>query len=144
MKLPWPTQPYCRLAQGFAYLVAIMDWYSRFVITWELSSTLDTDFCITALTAALTQQRCEVMNTDQGAQFTSGRWINLLKQHHISISMDGKGRYLDNIFVERLWRSVKCEVFTYMILKRLNNYVMDYKTILNIIILSDLINRLTT
>jgi len=100
---------YCRLKQGFAYLVAIMDWYSRYVIEWELSSTLDADFCVAALKRALEKGRCDIFNTDQGSQFTSSLWIDELTKHHITISMDGKGRYLDNIFVERLWRSVKCE-----------------------------------
>lgn len=100
---------YCRLKQGFAYLVAIMDWYSRYVIEWELSATLDAQFCVAALRRALNQNRCDIFNTDQGSQFTSSLWIEELSKHHITISMDGKGRYLDNIFVERLWRSVKCE-----------------------------------
>jgi putative transposase len=110
---------YCRLKQGFAYLVAIMDWHSRYVIEWELSSTLDTDFCVTALKRTLQKGRCEIFNTDQGSQFTSSFWIDELTKHHITISMDGKGRYLDNIFVERLWRSVKCECI----------YIHDFQSI---------------
>jgi putative transposase len=100
---------YCRLLQGHAYLMVVMDWYSRYVIEWELSTSLEAEFCVRALKRALENNRCEIFNTDQGAQFTSAAWINALKGKHISISMDGRGRYLDNVFVERLWRSVKQE-----------------------------------
>jgi putative transposase len=100
---------YVRMKGGHVYLLAIMDWYSRYVIQWALSPTLEAEFCVEALKNALLQVRCEIFNTDQGAQFTSNGWINTLKAHKISISMDGRGRYLDNIFIERLWRSVKQE-----------------------------------
>ena len=100
---------YIRLHSGHVYLMAIMDWHSRYVIDWKLSISLEADFCVATLKRALATSRCEIFNTDQGSQFTSDEWINTLKAHHISISMDGRGRYLDNIFVERLWRSVKCE-----------------------------------
>ena len=100
---------YIRLRRGFAYLVAIMDWYSRYVISWELSFTLETDFCLTALNRALTGKAPEFFNTDQGCQFTSEAFTGTLKDSGIQISMDGRGRTFDNIMIERLWRSVKYE-----------------------------------
>lgn len=100
---------YIRLQRGFVYLTAIIDWYSRFVLDWQLSISLEADFCIEVLTRVLAQTRCDIFNTDQGAQFTSNDFIDVLKEHEISISMDGKGRWVDNVFVERLWRSVKYE-----------------------------------
>ncbi len=100
---------YIPMARGFLYLVAIMDWYSRYVVAWNLSNTLDADFCLKALEEALGKGRPEVFNTDQGSQFTSEGFTGLLEQHGTKISMDGKGRYIDNIFVERLWRTVKYE-----------------------------------
>ena len=100
---------YIRMQQGFIYLVAIMDWYSRYVLSWEISITLDTGFCIDAMKQALQFSQPEIMNTDQGVQFTSTAFIGLLEDKNIRISMDGRGRAFDNIFVERLWRSVKYE-----------------------------------
>ncbi len=100
---------YIPMARGFLYLVAIMDWYSRYVLSWRLSNTLDADFCVEALEEALSQGKPEIFNTDQGSQFTGEAFTGLLKQHGVRISMDGKGRYRDNIFVERLWRTVKYE-----------------------------------
>ena len=100
---------YIPMARGFLYLVAIMDWYSRYVLSWRLSNTLDADFCVEALEEALSQGKPEIFNTDQGSQFTGEAFTGLLKQHGVRISMDGKGRYCDNIFVERLWRTVKYE-----------------------------------
>ena len=101
---------YIPMAQGFMYLVAIMDWYSRRVLAWRLSNTLDSDFCVEALEAALTPYGPpEIFNTDQGAQFTSQAFTTVLKANAVAISMDGKGRWVDNVFVERLWRSVKYE-----------------------------------
>ena len=100
---------YIRLLNSHVYLVAIMDLCSRYVISWELSISMEVDFCITALKQALDGNCCDIFNTDQGSQFTSSAWIELLKSHHVNISMDGRGRYLDNIFIERLWRSVKQE-----------------------------------
>ena len=91
------------------YLVAIMDWYSRYVVAWSLSNTLDADFCVETLKEALGKGTPEVFNTDQGSQFTSEAFTGLLDHQRIRISMDGKGRYTDNIFVERLWRTVKYE-----------------------------------
>ena len=101
---------YIPLETGWAYLVAIMDWYSRAVLAWRLSNTLDTAFCVEALEEALRHHGPPgIFNTDQGAQFTDGDWLGVLKAHQVAISMDGKGRCLDNVFVERLWRSLKYE-----------------------------------
>jgi putative transposase len=106
----WSTDiTYIRLLSGFIYLVAIIDWYSRYVLAWEVSNTLESSFCVAALERALEHAAPEVFNSDQGAQFTSLAFTNRLKEHGIEISMDGRGRALDNIFVERLWRSVKYE-----------------------------------
>jgi putative transposase len=100
---------YVRLTSGFVYLVAIIDWFSRYVLAWEISVTLDSHFCISALERALERGQPEVFNTDQGAQFTSLAFSERLLGRQIRISMDGRGRALDNIFVERLWRTVKYE-----------------------------------
>ena len=100
---------YLPMARGFLYLVAIMDWHSRYVVAWRLSNTLEADFCVDALKEALGQGQPEVFNTDQGSQFTSLEFTRVLQDHGVKISMDGKGRYTDNIFVERLWRTVKYE-----------------------------------
>ncbi len=98
------------MARGFLYLVAVMDWYSRCVLTWQLSTTQDADFCLEALHDALDRHRApEIFNTDQGSQFTSRDWTEALKAAGIRISMDGKGRWLDHVFIERLWRSLKQE-----------------------------------
>lgn len=116
----WSTDiTYIRLRHGYAYLVAIMDWYSRSVLSWRLSNTMDTAFCIEALDEALCKYGSpEIFNSDQGAQFTSIDFINRLKSNHISISMDGRGRAMDNIFIERLWRTVKYQ----------NVYIKGYET----------------
>ena len=100
---------YIPMSKGFLYLVTIMDWYSRYVLAWRLSNTQDADFCVEDLEEALREGRPDIFNTDQGSQFTSEAFTELLKQHGVRISMDGKGRYRDNIFVERLWRTVKYE-----------------------------------
>jgi putative transposase len=101
---------YIRMEGGFMYLVAIMDWHSRQVLSWEISNTLDTAFCLKALRHALALYGApRIMNTDQGCQFTSEAWINELKDRGVQVSMDGRGRALDNVFVERLWRTVKYE-----------------------------------
>ena len=107
----WSTDiTYVRVGRGFAYLTAVIDWYSRKVLAWRLSNTMDTAFCVEALQEALaTHGRPEIFNTDQGGQFTSEAFTSVLKAREVRISMDGKGRALDNIFVERLWRSVKYE-----------------------------------
>ena len=111
-----PNQVWCAdityipMAKGFVYLVAVMDWFSRRVLSWRLSITMETDFCVEALTEALERYgRPEIFNTDQGVQFTSAAFIDELAGRGVRISMDGKGRYLDNIFIERLWRSLKYE-----------------------------------
>ena len=100
---------YLPMARGFLYLVAIMDWHSRYVVAWRLSNTLEADFCVDALKEALGQSQPEVFNTEQGSQFTSLQFTQVLQEHGVKISMDGKGRYTDNIFVERLWPTVKYE-----------------------------------
>jgi putative transposase len=107
----WGTDiTYIRLVAGFCYLVAILDWYSRKVLSWRLSNSLDTSFCVEALTAALDGGQPEYHNSDQGVQFTSDEYLSLLtSQETIKISMDGRGRCMDNIFTERLWRTVKYE-----------------------------------
>jgi len=107
----WATDiTYLRLRGGFVYLVAIMDWYSRKVLSWELSSNMESNFCVSALERALRLYPVpELFNSDQGSQFTSQGFTDVLKEHDVQISMDGKGRCMDNIFVERLWRSVKYE-----------------------------------
>jgi putative transposase len=98
------------MARGFGYLMAIMDWYSRRVLAWRLSNTLDTSFCVEALQEALSRFPVpEIFNTDQGSQFTSEDFISVLLERGIKVSMDGKGRWTDNVFVERLWRTLKYE-----------------------------------
>jgi putative transposase len=106
----WSTDiTYIRLLNGFGYLVAVLDWYSRYVLAWRLSNSLESCFCLEALEESFKGGRPEIFNTDQGVQFTSEEFTGLLKERQIRISMDSKGRALDNIFVERLWRSVKYE-----------------------------------
>ena len=101
---------YIPVRRGFLYLVAIMDWGTRKVLAWRLSNTLDASFCVEALSEAIAKYgKPEIMNTDQGSQFTGTAWITTLTDAKIKISMDGRGRYLDNIFIERLWRSLKQE-----------------------------------
>ena len=108
--LVWSTDiTYIPVSQGFLYLVAIIDWYSRYVLSWRLSNTLDVSFCIDALEEALEKGSPEVFNSDQGSQFTSKEFTERLLSEEIKISMDGRGRVFDNIFIERLWRSVKYE-----------------------------------
>lgn len=116
----WSTDiTYLRLKKGFLYLVAIIDWYSRYVLSWELSNTIDTFFCVSALEEALGITKPDIFNTDQGAQFTSNKFLRILLDQDIKISMDSKGRALDNIFVERLWRTVKYE----------DIYLKNYETV---------------
>lgn len=110
---------YIRLAHGFVYLVAILDVFSRSVLSWALSTTLEKDFCLEALRAALRTAKPEIFNTDQGAQFTSPEFTGVLESQGIRISMDGRGRVFDNIFVERLWRTVKYEEV----------YLHEYRTV---------------
>lgn len=111
-----PNQVWCAditfipMRRGFMYLFTIMDWYSRKVLSWELSNSLDTSFCLRALKRALqTYDAPEIMNTDQGCQFTSDEWITCLQESQITISMDGKGRWIDNVIIERFWRTIKYE-----------------------------------
>ena len=118
----WSTDiTYIRMRHGFVYLTAVIDWFSRYVLSYELSTTLNTGFCIDAVNMALSISKPEIFNTDQGSQFTSEAFIECLESRKITISMDGRGRALDNIFVERLWRSVKYEEV----------YIKDYETVKN-------------
>ena len=111
---------YVRMFSGWVYLVAVMDWFSRYVLSWEVSITMEDDFCVAALRRAFAGGRWpEIFNTDQGSQFTSGEFTGVLIEHGVKISMDGKGRAFDNIFSERLWRSVKVEEV----------YMRDYQTV---------------
>jgi putative transposase len=125
MAIDHPDQVWCadityiRMHHGFIYLVVVMDWFSRYVLAWELSITLDTAFCVQALERALQGSQPEIFNMDQGAQFTAADFINALEKKGIRISMDGRGRVYDNIFVERLWRTVKYEEI----------YLHDYQSV---------------
>lgn len=112
---------YIQLKRGFCYLVAIMDWFSRYVLSWRLSNTLDAAFYVECLKEALTYGSPEIFNSDQGVQFTSMAFIEILLKHQIKISMDGRGRVFDNIFVERLWRTVKYH----------NIYIMEYESMID-------------
>jgi putative transposase len=106
----WATDiTYIRLRKGFCYLVAVLDWYSRYVVSWRLSATMESGFCVEALEAALMQGTPDIFNSDQGSQFTASAFTDVLKAAGIAISMDGKSSYHDNIFTERLWRSMKYE-----------------------------------
>jgi len=109
---------YVRLLGGFVYLDAVIDWYSRYVLSWEVSTTMESEFCVSALNQSLQVAKPVIFNTDQGSQFTKCAFTGILKEREIAISMDGRGRALDNIFVERLWRSVKYE----------DVYIRDYET----------------
>lgn len=117
----WGTDiTYIRLTHGFCYLIAILDWFSRYVVGWQVSNNLENIFCVEALKNSLNKHSSpNILNTDQGSQFTSLDFIDVLKQNDVKISMDGKGRFWDNIFTERLWRSVKQE----------NVYINDYQTV---------------
>lgn len=106
----WGTDiTYIRLEKGWVYLTAILDWYSRYVVSWEISETMGSDFCIANLQSALEIALPEIHNSDQGVQFTDKKYTGMLENHKVQISMDGRGRYMDNIFTERLWRTVKYE-----------------------------------
>ena len=118
----WATDiTYIQLGRGFCYLVAVMDWFSRYVLAWRLSNTLDVSFCVECLKDALKYGTPEIFNSDQGVQFTSIAFIQALLEKKIRISMDGRGRYLDNIFIERLWRTVKYS----------NIYIMEYSSMID-------------
>ncbi|MCP4743595.1 MAG: DDE-type integrase/transposase/recombinase, partial [Actinomycetales bacterium] len=112
---------YIPLSRGFAYLVAVMDWHTRAVLSWRISNTLDTSFCLEALHEARRVAGCapEIFNTDQGCQFTSEAWIEAVESMGTKVSMDGRGRWIDNVFIERLWRSLKCE----------DIYLKDYRSV---------------
>ena len=106
----WATDiTYIRLSHGFVYLIAVMDWFSRYVLSWELSNSLDIYFCLSTLDKALSQSRPLIFNTDQGSQFTAGAFTDRLQAANVAISWNSSGSYFDNIFIERLWRSVKYE-----------------------------------
>ena len=123
-----------RLARGFVYLVAILDWYSRYVLSWELSTTLETGFCLEALGKALRMSKPEIFNSDQGVQLTSLDFTGRLEGAGIKVSMDGRGRLYDNIFVERLWRSVKYEevyLHEYLTVAEARRRLFDYFTFYN-------------
>ncbi len=116
----WSTDiTYIRMYRGWLYLVAVMDWFSRYVLSWEISITLESGFCVSALKEALSLGKPEIFNTDQGSQFTSIDFTGVLLDSGVQISMDGKGRVFDNIFIERLWRTVKVEEI----------YLRDYQTV---------------
>jgi len=125
MKIEYPNQvwatdiTYIRMNPGWLYLVAIMDWYSRYVISWELSNTMDVHFCLESLGAALAKNKPDILNSDQASQFTSRDFTEMLETAGVRISMDGRGRVYDNIFIERLWRTVKYEEV----------YLHDYESI---------------
>jgi putative transposase len=130
LEIDRPDQVWCTditfipLRRGFAYLVAIMDWHTRAVLSWKVSNTMDTSFCLEAFEEALQVAGCspEIFNTDQGCQFTSEAWIDAVEQSGARVSMDGKGRWMDNIFIERLWRSLKCE----------DIYLKDYRNLVEL------------
>ena len=132
----WSTDiTYIRLQKGFVYLVAIIDWFSRYVIDWQISTSLDADFCIETLNRALKKGSCDIFNTDQGAQFTTPRFTDILLENNIRVSMDGRGRALDNIFVERLWRSLKYEMIYLVDIRNLEEclrYIDEYFKFYNI------------
>lgn len=116
---------YIRLTRGFVFLTAVMDWHSRYVLSWEISVTMDENFCVSTLERALRRHGCpDIFNTDQGCQYTGAAFTGVLKDHKIQISMDGKGRVTDNIMVERLWRTVKYE----------DIYLKDYETVEDLIV----------
>ena len=128
--IAYPGQVWCsdityiRLKGGFVYLTVVMDWYSRYVLCWEISVTMDDSFCVSALERALRGYDApEIFNTDQGAQYTGNGFTGVLKKHEIAISMDGKGRAMDNIMVERLWRTVKYE----------DIYIRDYESVTDLV-----------
>lgn len=125
---------YLRMDKGFVYLVALIDVYSRYIVDWRLSTTLETSFCVEALTSALEKSKPRIVNTDQGCQFTSEEWVSCLKNNEIQISMTGKGRCLDNVYIERFWRSLKREKFylyEYDSIKELKKDVAEYMDFYN-------------
>jgi len=133
----WCTDiTYIPMAKGHAYLIAVMDWHTRAVLSWKVSNTMDTGFCVEAVEEALrsTGRKPQIFNTDQGSQFSSDDWINCLQSHDIQISMDGKGRWMDNVFIERLWRSIKYEkirLYSYDTVHELRSLVDEWMTFYN-------------
>ena len=132
----WSTDiTYIRMSQGFVYLVAVIDWFSRYILSWRVSISLENDFCISALEEAIEKYgHPEIFNTDQGSQFTAKNFISVLVDYKIKISMDGKGRALDNVFIERFWRSLKQEKIYLIILntvKEAKNAITNYITFYN-------------
>ena len=131
----WSTDiTYIRMKHGFVYLVAIIDWFSRYIIDWQLSTSLTADFCIETLARSLEKETCEIFNTDQGSQFTCNDFVNVLLVNDIKISMDGRGRALDNIFVERLWRTIKYEyiyLHEFYTVEQLRNGLRDFIILYN-------------
>lgn len=127
LKIERPNQVWCsdityiRMTNGWLYLVVVMDWFSRYILSWELSNTLDTAFCVSAMQAALEIGKLEIFNTDQGSQFTSNLFTSELLNCDIRVSMDGRGRAFDNIFIERFWRTVKYEEV----------YIKEYRTVID-------------
>ena len=124
------------MQKGHAYLVAVMDWHSRAVLSWEVSNTMDSSFCVRSLKNAmtLTGRKPKIFNTDQGSQFSSAEWTTELKKNDIQISMDGKGRWMDNVFIERLWRSIKYErlrLWSYDSIGELRMHVDDWMDFYN-------------
>lgn len=126
----WSTDiTYIKTKKGYLYLTAIIDWHSRYILSWELSTTMEKDFCIQALERALKINTPEIFNSDQGVQYTSKEHTNILKRNGIKISMDGKGRCLDNVFIERFWRSIKYEYLNlkeYESIQELYNDIQEY------------------
>ena len=126
----WSTDiTYIRLRQGFVYLMAIIDWFSRYVLSWSISTSLEANSCVETLKDTLAKGKCYIFNTDQGAQFTANAFVECLLNNDIKVSMDGRGRALDNIFIERLWRSVKYECIylrEFNTVREVNNALQEY------------------
>jgi len=127
---------YLPMSKGHAYLIAVMDWNTRAVLSWKVSNTMDTSFCVEAFEEAIqkTGRKPEIFNTDQGSQFSSDDWIGCLKKHEVKISMDGKGRWMDNVFIERLWRSLKYEkvrLYSYDTVHELRGHVDEWMEFYN-------------
>lgn len=140
LKIDRPNKAWCAdityipLQDGFGYCVAVMDWWSRYVLSWRISNSMDVNFCLEALEEAFSRGKPEVFNTDQGSQFTSAQFVDMLLANEIGISWDGRGRALDNIFIERLWRSLKHEdvyLRGYRELKEARDGISKYFTLYN-------------
>jgi putative transposase len=131
----WATDiTYIKLPGGFVYLVALIDWHSRYIISWRLSNTMDTHFCLEMLREALSRRKPEILNTDQGSQFTSEDWVKCVQEAGIKVSMDGKGRWVDNVIIERFWRTLKHEhilVHSFDSIAQLRQSIRDYITVYN-------------